>query len=191
MSTVGAQSHRFSNFSSSTNTSNPRRLSAVPFTNSLVNAQFSDRRISVARDPPLSPREDEGTTKRDNMITIALAKAQNAVIFDNNGKFAAAIDAYSQCLAVLKEVISKESNHDDITRIRQIIDTYSVRMATLIYQDEPNLTQRKMPALPTRADLQDFEEEYDEDELLESIGLESSNDEIDALVASPPAYRYS
>jgi hypothetical protein len=102
------------------------------------------------------------------MITIALAKAQNAVLLDQRNNVTAALDGYSQCCAILAEVIAKETDSDDISRLRQIHDTYSVRMHVLSTQLEPNPLNREMPPLPTEANLQGFEEEEDE-EMLQSF----------------------
>ena len=170
MSAVGSRSHRYSAQSSATNVSNPRRLSTVPYANSPVNTRFSDRRLSVAREQFRSPstNDDQST----EMITIALAKAQNAVLLDQRNNVAAALDGYSQCCAILAEVIAKETDSDDITRLRQIHDTYSVRMHVLsAMQIEPNALTREMPPLPTQADLEEFEDEDDEEELLSSFQL--------------------
>ena len=170
MSAVGSRSHHYSAQSSSTNASNPRRLSTVPYANSPVNTRFSDRRLSVAREQFRSPsRNDDQSTE---MITIALAKAQNAVLLDQRNNVTAALDGYSQCCAILAEVIAKETDSDDITRLRQIHDTYSVRMHVLsTMQLEPNPLIREMPPLPTQADIQDFEDEDDEEEILSSFRL--------------------
>jgi len=98
------------------------------------------------------------------MITIALAKAQNAVLLDQRNNVTAALDGYSQCCAILAEVIAKETDSDDITRLRQIHDTYSVRMHVLSAQLEPSPLNRDMPPLPIQADIQEFEEDVDDDE---------------------------
>ena len=172
MSTVGSRtSHRFSTHSRSTSvaSNSTRRLSTIPYSNSPINSRFSERRLSVPREPQqLGPRskDDDQSTE---MITIALAKAQNAVLLDQRNNVTGALDGYSQCCAILAEVIAKETDSDDITRLRQIHDTYSVRMHVLSkMQLDPNAT-RDMPPLPTQADLVDFEDEEDEDEFLRSF----------------------
>lgn len=147
-----------------------RRLSTIPYANSPVNARFSERQLSIPRDPqqlrPTSSGTDDQSTE---MITIALAKAQNAVLLDQRNNVTAALDGYSQCCAILAEVIAKETDSDDITRLRQIHDTYSVRMHVLSAQLEPSPLNREMPPLPTQADIQEFEEEDDEEEILQAF----------------------
>lgn len=124
------------------------------------------------------------------MITIALAKAQNAVLLDQRNNVTAALDGYSQCCAILAEVIAKETDSDDITRLRQIHDTYSVRMHVLsTMQLEPNPVLREMPPLPTQADLQEFEDEEDEDELLHAIRRTRISQEPEVSVKND--FRYS
>lgn len=124
------------------------------------------------------------------MITIALAKAQNAVLLDQRNNVTAALDGYSQCCAILAEAIAKESDYDDITRLRQIHDTYSVRMHVLSAQLEPSPLNREMPPLPTQADIQEFEEEDDEEDILQTFPTPRVSHAFD-----PPAqyteYRYS
>ena len=187
MSAVGSRSHRYSAQSSSTNASNPRRLSAVPYTNSPVNTRFSDRRLSVAREQFRSSiRSDDQSTE---MITIALAKAQNAVLLDQRNNVTAALDGYSQCCAILAEVIAKETDSDDLTRLRQIHDTYSVRMHVLsTMQLEPNPQLREMPPLPTQADIQEFEDEDDDEEILTSFRLSKPQEPEPSPV---PDFRFS
>ena len=164
MSTVGSQSSRYSVNSPSINgQSYSRRLSAVPYASSLAQGRFPDNRLSVPREEsrPQSRTDDQST----EMITIALAKAQNAVLLDQRNNVTAALDGYSQCCAILAEVIAKETDSDDITRLKQIHDTYSVRMHVLsTMQLEPNHHMREMPPLPTEAHLQDFEDEDNEDD---------------------------
>jgi hypothetical protein len=125
------------------------------------------------------------------MITIALAKAQNAVLLDQRNNVTAALDGYSQCCAILAEVISKETDSDDITRLRQIHDTYSVRMHVLsTMQLEPNPLMREMPPLPTQAILQEFEDENDVEEDQDEITTQ-----LEQIRISPnrpvPEFRYS
>jgi hypothetical protein len=102
------------------------------------------------------------------MITIALARAQNAVLLDQRNNITAALDGYSQCCAILAEVIANETDGDDMARLEHIYDVYSVRMhhlSTMQFDPLPNV-MRDMPPLPTQADLEDFEDEEEEEELL-------------------------
>src|SRR5579862_3538144 len=182
MSTVASRSsHRYSTHSPTTSvTSNDtRRLSTVPYSHSPVNTRHSDRRLSVSRESqslhPRSSNDDQST----EMITIALAKAQNAVLLDQRNNVTGALDGYSQCCAILAEVIAKETDSDDITRLRQIHDTYSVRMHVLsTMQLDPNST-REMPPLPTQADLEEFEDEQDEEEFLQSFSQTRSSHDLE------------
>jgi hypothetical protein len=175
MSTVSTRSsHRYSthsNTASITSNSTVRRLSTIQYQTSPVNPRFPDRRLSVApressiQSRPRSSNDDQST----EMITIALQKAQNAVLLDQRNNVTGALDGYSQCCAILAEVIAKETDSDDITRLRQIHDTYSVRMHVLsTMQLDPSST-REMPPLPTQADLEEFEDEEDEQDILQQF----------------------
>ena len=175
MSTVSSRSsHRYSTHSSAASvnsTGTVRRLSSVLYSTSPVTSRFPDSRLSVTpreaqqQSRPRSANDDQST----EMITIALAKAQNAVLLDQRNNVTGALDGYSQCCAILAEVIAKETDSDDITRLRQIHDTYSVRMHVLsTMQLDPNST-REMPPLPTQADLEEFEDEEDEQEILQQF----------------------
>ena len=156
----------------------------MPHGNSSMNGQ---RQLSLPRElsRPLSSNDDRST----EMITIALAKAQNAVLLDQRNNVTAALDGYSQCCAILAEVIEKETDADDITRLRQIHDTYSVRMHVLSeMQMEPNAVRREMPPLPTQADLEDFEDEEDEGELLTNIRRARINRDTEPLLQAESRY---
>src|SRR2546423_1072153 len=189
MSTVTSRSsHRYSTQNS---INGSRRLSDIPYTSSQANARFPERQLSIPRDQlkqrPLSSSSHEQTT---DMITIALAKAQNAVLLDQRNNVMAALDGYSQCCAILAEAIAKESDYDDITRLRQIHDTYSVRMHVLSAQLEPSPLNREMPPLPSQADIQEFEEEDDEEDILQTFPTPRRSNALDP----PPQYteyRYS
>jgi hypothetical protein len=186
MATVGSRSalYQYQNHSSSTNgrrassasgggsigVNERRRLSIAPFTtNSPVSSRFSDRHLSVVAEPvrSLSRNEDQFT----ELIELALQTAQNAVLLDHQRNGAAALEGYSQCCAILAEVIGREMDSDEITRLRQIHDTYTVRMHVLTgeLQLDPNHIAPEMPPLPTQADIQEFEDEEDEEEILNTF----------------------
>ena len=98
-------SSRYQNYSSSANGgNNGRRLSTAPFTN---NSPVNGRHLSVVSQPlrPLSRSDDHFT----ELIELALQTAQNAVLLDHQRNGAAALDGYSQCCAILAEVIQRET----------------------------------------------------------------------------------
>jgi hypothetical protein len=181
-------SSRYQNYSSTANGGNStRRLSTAPFTN---NSPVNGRRLSVVSHPlrPVSRNDDHFT----ELIELALQTAQNAVLLDHQRNGAAALDGYSQCCAILAEVIQRETDADEITRIRQIHDTYTVRMHVLSgeLQLDPNHLRRQMPPLPTQADIQEFEDEEDEEEILASFRqIRTSNH--DPIVPKQPSQRYT
>ena len=182
-------SSRYQNYSSSTNgSSSGRRLSTALFTN---NSLVSGRHLSAGSQPFRTPsRNDDHFTE---LIELALQTAQNAVLLDHQRNGTAALDGYSQCCAILAEVIQRETDADEITRLRQIHDTYTVRMHVLTgeLQLDPNQLHREMPPLPTQSDIQEFENEEDEEEILNSFRqIRETNH--DPVVPKPqPSQRYS
>lgn len=165
----------YSNRSSSTTTNGSigsgRRLSTTPYANSPVLNRFTDRRLSAMREPYRSPSRSSDDQSTE-MITIALAKAQSAVLLDQRNNVTAALDGYSQCCQILAEVIRNETDHDDVTRLRQIQDTYSMRMHVLKMQVDENPSGRPippLPPLPIGTDLDGFEDAEEEGYILRSM----------------------
>ena len=181
MSAVGSRSHHhYSPHSSATTVSsgNGRSLSTTPNTNSPIVSRFSERRLSAIRESYRSPSRSSDDQSTE-MITIALAKAQSAVLLDQRNNVTAALDGYSQCCAILAEVIAKETDHDDITRLRQIHDTYSVRMHVLSsMQVDSNPSGRQLPPLPMGDDLDEFEDAEDEGYILRSMQYNTRRDHL-------------
>ena len=66
-----------------------------------------------------------------SMLTLALQRAQSAVLFDGANNMPAALDSYAQACALLDEVILRTDVAEDQVKLKQIYDTYSDRMILL------------------------------------------------------------
>ncbi|CAG8520649.1 5887_t:CDS:2, partial [Ambispora leptoticha] len=76
--------------------------------------------------PPPSPR-----THSKSILTIALQKAQSAVLLDSANNVSAALAAYRQTVKLLLQVIDKAANETDRRRLQHIYDTYADRIRLL------------------------------------------------------------
>ncbi|KAG9303823.1 hypothetical protein G9A89_018720 [Geosiphon pyriformis] len=75
---------------------------------------------------PPSPR-----THSKSILTIALQKAQSAVLLDSANNVGAALAAYKQTVKLLLQVIDKAANDADRRRLQHIHDTYADRIRLL------------------------------------------------------------
>jgi len=66
--------------------------------------------------PPPSPRSRSKT-----MLSIALQKAQSAVLFDSANNVSAALSAYRQTVRLLTQVIDRAADEADRQRLRHIV----------------------------------------------------------------------
>jgi hypothetical protein len=114
------------------------------------------------------------------MITVALDKAQSAVLLDQRNNVAAALDGYQECCEILAEVIRRETDPDDLTRLRQIHDCYLVRMHILSeMQEDAASSGRQLPPLPPVEDeLDEFEDAEDEGYILRSMQYNMRRDNL-------------
>ena len=73
----------------------------------------------------------EAAQSHKSMLTLALQRAQSAVLFDGANNLPAALDSYAQACALLDEVILRTDVAEDQVKLKQIYDTYSDRMILL------------------------------------------------------------
>ncbi|CAG8455350.1 10093_t:CDS:2 [Paraglomus occultum] len=101
-----------------TTTTNSRTLSKT--------AEPGNSSSSSIQQPPPSPRAHS-----KSILTIALQKAQSAVLLDSANNVAAALAAYKQTVRLLSQVIDKAANEGDRQRLQNIHDTYAERIKLL------------------------------------------------------------
>lgn len=79
-----------------------------------------------------STRRKSGTSPRTNsksVLTIALQKAQSAVLLDAANNVPAAIAAYKQAVRLLGQVMDRASNDEDRSRLRHIVGSSKYPLA--------------------------------------------------------------
>ncbi|PWN29152.1 hypothetical protein BDZ90DRAFT_231150 [Jaminaea rosea] len=132
----------------------PMAASALPRSEGLSGqSQLSDAEIVTlgaidGQDPISLLPANGGALSSKNVLTIALAKAQNAVQHDSSNAVPEAIQAYSQAVRLLQEVMdrispragsSRKSNREEERRrLRVIHDTYAdrIRLLSMIYNTD-------------------------------------------------------
>lgn len=107
-----------------------------------------------------------------NMLSKALAKANQAVLLDNAQDIQGAIRAYVEACDILEEVMLKSSDNEDRKKLSAIRNTYSSRIADLYDIDksfEHLQIDKELPEAPTTTrylegqDRVSFEDPEDED----------------------------
>ena len=91
-----------------TTTTNSRTLSKTTEPGNSANSSIQQ--------PPPSPRAHS-----KSILTIALQKAQSAVLLDSANNVAAALAAYKQTVRLLSQVIDKAANEADRQRLQNIV----------------------------------------------------------------------
>ena len=85
------------------------------------------------------------------MLSHALAKANEAVIYDNSQNVQGAIEAYHEACDILEQVMSRSNDMDDRKKLSAIRSTYSTRIAELYDVDNPFAhlqTDKELPEAP-------------------------------------------
>ncbi|KDN48224.1 hypothetical protein K437DRAFT_88711 [Tilletiaria anomala UBC 951] len=152
-STMPSASLPLSPPSSATATEPSSRSHDASLGSSLRTGLLSDRDIAILGAIPGSPPESllnaDGTPLNSkNILTIALQKAQNAVMLDGANNVPEAIAAYKQAVRLLQEVMerisprpgkkTRSSREEERRRLRVIHDTYAdrIRLLSMIYVSE-------------------------------------------------------
>lgn len=145
----------------------PRRIDDVaeertsplppPKSTSATNLRTPDR-----EEAPLAPRPNPEQKRsrghrsptQKNMLSKALAKANNAVLLDNSSQIDGAIEAYAEACDLLQQVMARSSDPEDRKKLSAIRKTYSNRIAELHDLEDPfsGLMDKELPDDPPADD---------------------------------------
>lgn len=99
-----------------------------------------------------SRREGRRSPTQKNMLSQALAKANQAVLLDNAQNIQGAIEAYHEACDILEQVMTRSNDIDDRKKLSAIRATYSTRIAELYDLDNSfdylNI-DKELPEAPT------------------------------------------
>ncbi|KAK5075561.1 hypothetical protein LTR64_001768 [Lithohypha guttulata] len=96
-------------------------------------------------------RGDHRSPTQKNMLSQALAKANQAVLLDNAQNIHGAIQAYNEACDVLERVMMRSNDPDDCKKLSAIRTTYSTRIAELYDLDDSFdylNTDKELPEAP-------------------------------------------
>lgn len=98
-----------------------------------------------------SRREGRRSPTQKNMLSQALAKANQAVLLDNAQNIQGAIEAYHEACDILEQVMTRSNDTDDRKKLSAIRATYSTRIAELYDLDNSFdylNTDKELPEAP-------------------------------------------
>jgi len=128
-----------------------------------------------------------------NMLSKALAKANQAVLLDNAQNIQGATEAYVEACDILEQVMLRSSDIDDRKKLAAIRSTYSTRIAELYDLDhsfEHLMIDKELPEAPTTSGYLDGRDQLSPAESLldhPSILLESDDEPLTATpMVIPP-----
>ncbi|KAK5092263.1 hypothetical protein LTR70_001928 [Exophiala xenobiotica] len=125
-----------------------------------------------------SQRGAHRSPTQKNMLSQALSKANQAVLYDNAQNMQGAIEAYHEACDILEQVMARSNDMEDRKKLSAIRSTYSTRIAELYDVDNSFAhlhTEKELPQAPVTTrylDGQDRMSFDDSDDLRPSILLD-------------------
>lgn len=125
-----------------------------------------------------SKRGGHRSPTQKNMLSQALSKANQAVLYDNAQNVQGAIEAYHEACYILEQVMARSNDVEDRKKLSAIRSTYSTRIAELYDVDNSFAhlhTEKELPEAPVTTrylDGQDRMSFDDPDDLPPSIQLD-------------------
>jgi len=110
------------------------------------------------RDDTSSPTTDRRTSRpkdkrekdKKTMLSMALEKANTAVLLDNAHNLAGALDAYGDACGLLEQVMDRTGSMEDREKLEAIRNTYATRIEELTILQQPSSGESSEKQLPPR-----------------------------------------